>query len=40
MDFVTVQVFDSTGKKPFQIVASSDSEGKFTLPNLSDGSYM
>lgn len=40
MDFVTVQVFDSTGKKPFQIVASSDSEGKFTLPNLSDGSYV
>lgn len=40
MDFVTVQVFDSTGKKPFQIVASSDSEGKFSLPSLSDGSYL
>ncbi len=40
MDFVTIQVFDSTGKKPFQIVASSDSEGKFSLPSLSDGSYI
>lgn len=40
MDFVTIQVYDSTGKKPFQIVASSDANGKFTLPSLSDGSYL
>ena len=40
MDFVTIQVFDSTGKKPLQIVASSDENGNFTLTGVPDGSYI
>lgn len=40
MDFVTVQVFDAAGKKPLQIVASSDENGQFTLKGLPDGSYI
>ena len=40
MDFVTIQVFDASGKKPLQIVASSDEAGNFKLPSLADGSYV
>lgn len=40
MDFVTVQVFDASGKKPLQVVATTDVDGKFTLPSLADGSYV
>ncbi len=40
MDFVTVQVFDASGKKPLQIVATSDETGKFTFPSIADGSYI
>lgn len=40
MDFVTIQVFDASGKNPYQIVATSDENGKFTLPSMSDGSYL
>lgn len=40
MDFVTIQVFDATGKKPLQIVASSDEDGNFKLPAIADGSYI
>lgn len=40
MDFVTVQVFDAAGKKPLQVVATTDADGKFRLPSLADGSYV
>lgn len=40
MDYVTVQIFDASGKKPLQIVASSDENGEFSLPSIADGSYV
>ena len=40
MDFVTIQVFDASGKKPLQVVATSDVDGNFKLPSLADGSYV
>ncbi len=39
MDYVTIQVFDASGKNPLQVVATSDENGNFTLPSLADGSY-
>ena len=39
MDFVTIQIVDAKGQ-PLQVVASTDEAGKFTLPNIADGSYV
>lgn len=40
MDFVTVQIIDSSTGKPLQAVATTDDEGKFTLSDIADGSYI
>ena len=39
MDFVTVQLLDSKGK-PLAIGTSTDLDGNFILPNVSDGKYI
>lgn len=38
MDFVTIQIYDRNGK-PTTIDATTDSEGRFRLAGLADGSY-
>lgn len=40
MDYVTVQVLDTKTNKPLNISVMTDENGAFTLPGLSDGSYL
>lgn len=39
MDFVTIQLLDKSGN-PLPIGTSSDLDGTFTIPNVSDGNYI
>ena len=39
MDFVTIQLMDNNGK-PLPIGTSTDTDGSFILPNVSDGKYI
>lgn len=40
MDFVNVQVFESSGKKPLQVAAVTDENGNFTITIPRDGSFV
>ncbi|MDE7403060.1 MAG: TonB-dependent receptor family protein [Muribaculaceae bacterium] len=40
MDFVTIQIFNSSTGKPLNISASTAEDGSFKLPNIPDGKYV